>query len=1562
MHPSRSADKMLLLLTRDRPRSSYTIDTPTWDNKNRCCGIRNNPCVGNRNVTIALVGFVAVIVAVAGVFAYVHGSARGAYGDDETTATTTSTVEALTAGARSRTLPPPPPSPAAAAATPRGHRRTASTRRRQRQAFNRAAHAQQHSPGHANQEKLFARRRASNRPRRRYRTTTTTTERDATSAPPSERAETSTSTTTTTTRKRTTSPSPVDLEEDEGSLASLPLPKQLVPRHYSVLLHPHNDGSHFVFTGMVKITAKCVESTREIVLHSAGIQVNTAKVTFNAKAANKSALHEVPVRSVGMNSTVQQVILHLSSSLHAQMTYDISISYVGTVNHLPRGLYKTPYTLRSGLQRWMAFSRMKPRNARRVFPCYDDPSYRATFDVEILRRKDFSSISSMPILKIEMSNHGDYVNDVFVRTPPIPTYLLGFAVTDFAHIGNGIVKVWTEPSSSHRAEFVLQNVVNSVEIYEKYFRTRYPLPKLDVIVSPTGGDPCESEGIVFLPSRSVAFYKLSPESKKEIVSNVYKYVLKQWLGGIVSFHSWADLWLDEALTEYIIYALARLENKKSSEDDDKFEMNMQHALCLEASEEIPALAREDPFLDFDDRRGPRKAARQPRKGELLLHMFDAVLGPDGIRNALQELLVKRKHQTITENDLWTELANGNNESFPGAGVAHAWTHSAGFPLVTVSRVYGQKTAVVRQERYGDNSSKTLWSIPITYTDGTKMDFDNTASVFWLHTKEAKLPSAPKDDDWLIANLRGTGYYRVNYDPRNWNLITMELNTYHTNIDVLNRARIIDDVFELADINLVPYGTALHASEYLRREKEVLPWTTVLKRWEYLEAMLGTGIVLEKWKLFIIRILIHHIHSFKWSHIEEDKDKRKLRVIHYAWACKYSYGPCMIEARHAFESYKSPQPTAKPMLAEHQFTVFCSVVEDGGESEWETLRLRLARVNGSAERRNIILSLGCTKSHEILMRYFEEFSAPRFNMVPLIFAEAARHGKLWRARATEYVLTNWQQLKMTFPRRFQDILSSVFKYISSDDELSDVNMLLRRNRWSLLRYTSVFDSIEEAARKNMRWIDAHLSEVTRWLKRDVAEFILDDQVLHGNGTFSGVGNGTRDEEDAGSLDIREAEDHGEVGVFGGRLEDEAIHATARSGIGKVADNTLSDNSDAAMNHRDSREYDQKYKDIARTKADLGGSTLAISVDLTVAASTGNSRSRSDSIDPTLAKWDYGLVTNVTVLESDAAQEIRAKDDVPGRGSPQSPADRHQGSEDRADIRENASDTKENSRAYVGGDHTSVMSKSGPSINISSKPEKTPHVVVQDNPAVVQAAGSGSPLAGQSHVLANGASGNISGSFLSTTGPAGGEGTAIDILATAETKFPSNSGHSNADNIIPEGGSKIADVNALSTEGNRYKSDRRVGADIKNATDVRTADSVALGNSTADTEPATSREIAKTTAVSSLTKIVAATDVAEGNSGTKTALASKATNTSDTSATHTSRVTNAAEGTGATKGASVPFKAELASDGPGIAPSDNSSGPGQRRGGVDSEDTSNGYFFADDYEESGDSGYAVNEGSG
>ncbi|KAM7313766.1 aminopeptidase N [Ixodes scapularis] len=313
--------------------------------------------------------------------------------------------------------------------------------------------------------------------------------------------------------------------------------------------------------------------------------------------------------------------------------------------------------------------------------------------------------------------------------------------------------------------------------------------------------------------------------------------------------------------------------------------------------------------------------------------------------------------------------------------------------------------------------------------------ENRSDINLCNFVTANLPSVPKDDDWLILNLRGYGYYRVNYDARNWNLILMELNTYHTNIDVLNRARIIDDLFDLADMSILPYGTALHASEYLRREKEIIPWLTVLKKWQYIEAMLSGGTIIEKWKLLPEGLTyIREKYTCDIGDLLNYFDFKHLRRIHYAWACRYKYAPCVIEARHAFNFFRRSGPRSKSLLVDHQVTVFCTVIEDGGESEWQALYNLLSHASSPTERSNIIVSLGCSKNPSTLRRYFQVFTPTHMIAVPLIFEETARRSTIGRAAASEFILENSHALKVMYPEIFGDILVAVFSNINTMAEL------------------------------------------------------------------------------------------------------------------------------------------------------------------------------------------------------------------------------------------------------------------------------------------------------------------------------------------------------------------------------------------------------------------------------------------------------------------------------------------------------------------------------------------------
>ncbi|XP_054926503.1 uncharacterized protein [Dermacentor andersoni] len=235
------------------------------------------------------------------------------------------------------------------------------------------------------------------------------------------------------------------------------------------------------------------------------------------------------------------------------------------------------------------------------------------------------------------------------------------------------------------------------------------------------------------------------------------------------------------------------------------------------------------------------------------------------------------------------------------------------------------------------------------------------------------------------------------------------------------------------------------------------------------------------------------------------------------------------------------------------------------------------------------------------------------MVPILFTEAAKRGTFWRLRTTEYILANWEELKTTYPRHFLSILTAVFKYVSSNEELLEVNKLLRRNHWSLLRYNAAFESIDQAAKKNIQWVASHYAEVAHWLKRDVAEFILDDQVLHGNATLSDLGNDTKNDDEADSLDIGASEAFEACGILDHQVTNSAIakenNSDLDSDVAGLRDTVLNrGHSDRVGDSAGTATRVRDFSDTFRAKHNTDSHAVSAT-----AASTGMSESHNRSIE-------------------------------------------------------------------------------------------------------------------------------------------------------------------------------------------------------------------------------------------------------------------------------------------------------------------------------------------------------------
>lgn len=213
--------------------------------------------------------------------------------------------------------------------------------------------------------------------------------------------------------------------------------------------------------------------------------------------------------------------------------------------------------------------------------------------------------------------------------------------------------------------------------------------------------------------------------------------------------------------------------------------------------------------------------------------------------------VSRKYSSAEQNDLWEALTlyahkyNVLDKNISVKQIMDTWTLQTGVPVVTVTRNYTDRSAVLTQERFLllENKMKAqsqCWWIPITYTTQNELDFKNTSTRMWLqNVQEGTIADIDiNENEWVIVNVQETGYYRVNYDNNNWHLLTNYLRNMRTFTDIspINRAQLLNDALNLARAGRLDYGIALNVTRYLVHEKEYVPWQVAFSALSYIDVM------------------------------------------------------------------------------------------------------------------------------------------------------------------------------------------------------------------------------------------------------------------------------------------------------------------------------------------------------------------------------------------------------------------------------------------------------------------------------------------------------------------------------------------------------------------------------------------------------------------------------------------------------------------------------------------------------------------------------------------------------
>ncbi|KAK3564167.1 hypothetical protein QTP86_009424 [Hemibagrus guttatus] len=766
------------------------------------------------------------------------------------------------------------------------------------------------------------------------------------------------------------------------------LPDTLSPDSYDVTLWPRLKPvaeDFYMFTGKSSVVFKCVKETDLILIHANKL-ILTSKATLSMPNGS-------PAPSITSERTINQTqyfVFHLSEKLKAGEWYKLHTEFKGELANDLGGFYRSEYEV-NNVKKVVATTQMQPTDARKAFPCFDEPAMKASFNITLLHEPGTIALSNgEEIESVEVNEGGEKLMKTrFETTRRMSTYLLAFIVSDFKSIqtrteNNISIRIFAreEAIDAGHGEYALNITGTILEFFEDYYKVPYPLSKSDQVALPDfNAGAMENWGLITYRETALLYdSEVSSNGNKERVATIIAHELAHmWFGNLVTIKWWNDLWLNEGFASYVEY-LGADKAEPTWNITDLIVLNDVHRVFA-----VDALASSHPLSSKEDEvLRPEQISEvfdaiSYSKGASVLRMLSDFLSEPIFVQGLTSYLNHFQFENTVYTDLWDHLqqaVNATGTQIPGSvsEIMDRWVLQMGFPVVTINTVTG---AITQMHFLLDPDSvverpspfKYEWIVPIQWMKtGQKQD------IYWLKTKNDQNNMMKMvEADWLVANLDVSGYYRVNYDMDNWRKLLNTLQSKHEDIRVINRAQIIDDAFNLARARIIPTTLALNTTLYLSNERDYMPWESALDNLDYFNLMFDRTEIyglLQSYTMKQVERLFMYFKDITKSftiipenHMDQYNEVNALRV-----ACSSGIDECKTLVTNWFEEWRNNQKFNPVWIHPNlRSTVYCQAIAAGGVTQWDFAWSMFQNATIATEAEKLRAAMACSTTPWILNR-------------------------------------------------------------------------------------------------------------------------------------------------------------------------------------------------------------------------------------------------------------------------------------------------------------------------------------------------------------------------------------------------------------------------------------------------------------------------------------------------------------------------------------------------------------------------------------------------------------------